>query len=201
MRGASSEGREEKKGKPGEIGSQRERTLALLRERKSKRRMAANGKRSINREERWTRGEREHIVLGGENIQSMMRPSHRFTTGSLRARALLRFILFTLFSCCLFLYASLHLFSALPIPPRRSRLVSGRLRCLLPFSTQRLLPNLRLLCFFTHSLNTQHSTGGWAVYVKNCHATDTSRETMTCILITRPTAIYPISCWRERLAF
>lgn len=39
-----------------------------------------------------------------------MRPSHRFTTSSLRARAQFRFILFTLFSCCLFLYISLHLY-------------------------------------------------------------------------------------------
>ena len=62
-----------------------------------------------------------------------MRPSHRFTTSSLRARALLRFILFTLFSCCLFLYTSLYL-SLCPSPTLPRHFVSSLAVGCSPFS-------------------------------------------------------------------
>lgn len=111
-RGASSEGREEKEKDVRRVGRGFWLSCGSERERE---RGTDGGKRE---EEHRQGGEaREHIVPGRERIfSSMMRPSHRFTSGS--ARALLRFILFTLFSCCLFLYISLHLFRCPSYPGR-----------------------------------------------------------------------------------
>lgn len=73
-----------------------------VRERERKKERQANGKRSIDREKSWTRGGSEAYWVGREySVSDEARPQ---IYDRQPPRALLRFVLFTLFSCSVFLY-------------------------------------------------------------------------------------------------